>query len=343
MPNPSLKIIIEDKVPFVKGLLDPYATVEYLAPENITPKSVRDAAALVIRTRTRCDSVLLEGSNVKLIATATIGTDHIDAEYCSRRGITVVNAPGCNAPAVAQYVFSCLLHIINRPLASHTIGVVGVGHVGKIVARWAQGMDMKVLLCDPLRQMREGGSDWVDYDTVLRKADIITFHTPLTKYGPYATYHMLNAESFGKMSRNPIIINSARGAVADTNALTAASEAGICGPMIIDCWEDEPEISRRLCELSKIATPHIAGYSHEGKVRATQVALDAVTTFFHLPRVTVDQPIPQRTPDTVTRATILRSFDPMPISDALKAEPGNFEALRNNYILRHEPQPATED
>lgn len=343
MPNPALKIIIEDKVPFVKGLLDPYATVEYLAPENITPKAVRDAAALIIRTRTRCNADLLEGSKVKLIATATIGTDHIDAEYCSRRGITVVNAPGCNAPAVAQYVFASLLHTINRPLSAHTIGVVGVGHVGKIVAKWAESMDMKVLRCDPPRQIREGGEDWVDFDTILQKADIITLHTPLTELGSNATFHMVNADAIAKMRRNPIIINSARGAVVDTQAIIAAAKAGICGPLIIDCWENEPDINRQLCSLAAIATPHIAGYSHEGKVRASQVVLDAVTTFFQLPRVTVNQPIPPRTPESVTRTSILNSFNPVPVSNALKEAPQNFENLRNAYILRNEPLPASED
>ncbi len=343
MPNPALKIIVEDKVPFVKGLLDPYATVEYLAPEDITPKAVRDAAALIIRTRTRCNADLLEGSKVKLIATATIGTDHIDPEYCTRRGITVVNAPGCNAPAVAQYVFGCLLHTVNRPLASYTIGVVGVGHVGEIVARWAEGLDMRVLRCDPPRAMREGGEGWCDYDTVLRQADIITFHTPLTKFGPHATYHMLGVEALKKLGRHPIIINSARGAVVDTPALICAAKAGITGPLIIDCWEGEPDINTELLGLTAIATPHIAGYSHEGKVRASQVALDAVTTFFCLPRVTVDQPVPQRTPATVNRAAILSSFDPTPISAALKADPAAFETLRNTYVLRHEPAASVED
>ena len=134
MPNPNLNIIIEENVPFVRGLADAYANVRYLAPEAIDADAVRDADALIIRTRTRCDHNLLDRSRCKLIATATIGTDHIDLPYCQARGITVVNAPGCNAPAVAQYVFASLLAVINRPLADLTIGIVGVGHVGSIVA-----------------------------------------------------------------------------------------------------------------------------------------------------------------------------------------------------------------
>ena len=343
MPNPALKIIVENKIPFVKGLLDPYATVEYLAPENITAKAVRDAAALVIRTRTKCNSALLDGSKVKLIATATIGTDHIDPEYCMRKGITVVNAPGCNAPAVAQYVFSSLLHIINRPLSSMTIGVVGVGHVGSIVARWAEGMDMNVLRCDPPRQHREDGDGWVDFDTILEKADIITFHTPLTEYGNYATYHMLGKEQVAKLKRAPIIINSARGAVTDTDALIAGVKAGKISHLIIDCWENEPEIDLELLSLATVATPHIAGYSREGKIRASQVVMDAVTTFFSLQRVHVDEQVPEAVPRTVSRAAVLSDFNPMPLTEALKSNPAEFEKLRNEYVLRNEPKASSED
>ena len=328
MPNPALKIIVENKIPFVKGLLDPYATVLYLDPDQITAKAVKDAAALVIRTRTRCNADLLDGSKVRLIATATIGTDHIDPEYCTRKGITVVNAPGCNAPAVAQYVFSSILHTANRPLSSMTIGVVGLGHVGSIVARWAEGLDMRVLPCDPPRQHREGGDQWVSFDTILREADIITLHTPLTDFGTYATRHLLNADTISRLGRAPIIINTARGAVVDTKALLQGAKAGKTGPLIIDCWENEPDINTELLKMASVATPHIAGYSHEGKVRASQVVMDAVTTFFSLPRVTVDQPIPPMAPMTVSRNGILRSFDPRPLTEALKANPDDFERLR---------------
>ncbi len=341
MPNSNIRLIIERNIPYVAGLLDDYATVRYLAPEEITPKAVRDTDGLMIRTRTRCNAELLAKSDVKLIATATIGTDHIDLDYCRDHSITVVNAPGCNAPAVAQYVFATLLNIINRPLQSYTLGIVGVGHVGSIVERWAKALDMKVLRCDPPRQDAEGGDDWVDLDTIAREADIITFHTPLTHDGDYPTYHIANEAFFASLRRAPIIINSARGEIVDTPALIAARDTGKVGAMIIDCWEHEPDIDRELLCRANIATPHIAGYSQEGKIRASQVALDALTTFFMTPRVTVDQPMPPAPAQSVNIRGILSTYDPMPEVIKLKEHPEDFEKIRNTYPLRHEAPEGT--
>jgi len=144
MENYHLNIIIERNIPFIAGLLEPYAKVSYLAANEFTPETVAEADGIVVRTRTRCDAALLEGSKVKFIATATIGTDHIDLDWCREHGIAVVNAPGCNAPAVAQYVFASIMQVINRPVSQYKIGIVGVGHVGSIVERWARSLDMKV-------------------------------------------------------------------------------------------------------------------------------------------------------------------------------------------------------
>lgn len=336
MPNSNIRLIIEKNIPYVAGLLDPYATVRYLAPEEITAKACRDCDGLVIRTRTRCNAELLAKSDVKLIATATIGTDHIDADYCASRSITVVNAPGCNAPAVAQYVFATILELINRPLTRYTLGIVGVGHVGSIVERWAKAFGMRVLLCDPTRQEAEGGEGWVDLDTIAREADIITFHTPLTREGAHLTYHMAGAAFFARCRRAPIIINSARGPVLDTRAAVEARKAGLVGGLVIDCWENEPDIDRELLALADIATPHIAGYSREGKVRASQVAVDAVTTFFMTPRVTLHEPLPPAPAQTVSIEAIRSTYDPQADNQALKADPGAFEELRNHYNLRPE-------
>ena len=339
MPNSNINIIIESKVPFVKGLLDPYATVRYLDPEEITPKAVENADGMIIRTRTVCNEQLLGRSKCKFIATATIGTDHIDMPWCASRGITVVNAPGCNAPAVAQYVFGSIMQTINRPLASHTIGIVGVGHVGSIVERWARALDMRVLLCDPPRELAEGGDGWSDLATIAREADIITFHTPLTAEGPYPTYHLVNEALLSSLKRTPILINSARGAVFDTEAVVSAARKGLTGPLVIDCWEGEPAIDPALLELAAVATPHIAGYSREGKIRASQQAVDAITTFFYLPRVTIDEPLPRAAARAVSAPGIARSYNPLlEDSPALKANPENFEILRNGYALRHEAE-----
>ena len=336
MPNSNINIIVEKNVPFIRGLVDPYASVRYLAPEEITPKAVENADGLVIRTRTRCDEALLGKSQCRFIATATIGTDHIDLDWCTRRGITVVNAPGCNAPAVAQYVFGSIMQTINRPISGYTIGIVGVGHVGRIVEQWARALDMKVLLCDPPRQRAEGGDGWSDLATVAREADIITFHTPLTREGEDRTFHLVGEEFLSSLRRMPILINSARGPIVDTPALIGAIDRGLVGPVVMDCWENEPGIDLELLRRCAIATPHIAGYSRDGKTRASQIAVDALTTFFMLPRVTVPGPMPKAVARAVTAAGVARTYNPMVDTAALKSGPENFEALRNGYNLREE-------
>ncbi|MDE6311447.1 MAG: 4-phosphoerythronate dehydrogenase [Muribaculaceae bacterium] len=337
MPNPFLNIIVEANVPYLRGVLEQYASnVRYLPSEEITPKAVENCDALIVRTRTRCDEALLGRSRCRLVATATIGTDHIDTEWCASRGIVVVNAPGCNAPAVAQYVFASLMRVICKPIGAHTIGIIGVGHVGSIVERWARALDMRVLRYDPPRQAAEGGDDWATLDEIAAEADIITFHTPLTREGEHATYHMADEAFFGKLRRAPILINSARGAIVDTPALVQALDKGLVGSAIIDCWENEPEISRELLERAAIATPHIAGYSAAGKVRASQEVADAVTTMFYLPRVHLNEPQPPACARAVTATGVAESYDPEADTAALRANPENFELLRNNYPLRRE-------
>lgn len=339
--NRSLNVIVEKHVPFLAGLLEPYANVTYLDTDEITPEAIKDAHALIIRSRTKCDKNLLEGSKVSFIVTATVGMDHIDLDYCRSRGIAAVNAPGCNAPAVAQYVMTVVTQLANRPLEQYTIGIVGVGNIGRIVARWAEGLGMDVLLCDPPRQAKEGGDHWVDLDTIAEKCDIITFHTPLTHQGePYPTYHIADKAFFEKCKRTPLIINAARGPVTDTSALKDALRSGQVAAAAIDCWENEPDIDRELLDLAAIATTHIAGWSHEGKVRASQMALDALTAFFYLPRISLvnaNVPAPAK---TVTQNTLIQSFNPLRLTVALKQNPGDFEKQRNSYSYRNEPEEA---
>lgn len=330
-----MKTIVEANIPFIRGLLEPFTDVCYLAPEQITPEAVRQADALITRTRTRCDSALLDGSQCRFIATATIGTDHIDVAYCADRGITVANAPGCNAPAVAQYVLATILSRYPDP-AGLTVGVVGVGHVGSIVARWAEGLGCRVMPCDPPRAHAEGSGRFVSLDAIAAEADVITFHTPMTRIGRWPTYHMADRAFFASLRHRPLVINSARGPVADTAALLSALEAGTVGDAAIDCWENEPDISRSLLERAFVATPHIAGYSLEGKKRATQMAVDAFCRHFGFPAVTMADPAPAGCPDAPSADAILASYTPAADTRALKADPSAFEALRNGYSLRHE-------
>ncbi len=336
MENRNLKVLIEANVPFVKGLLEPYADVTYLPANQINRDTVRDVDAMIVRTRTHCNADLLSGSRCRFIATATIGTDHIDLEWCKANGITAVNAPGCNAPAVAQYVFASLLHIIDRPISDYTIGIVGVGHVGSIVERWAKSLGMTVLACDPPRQRAEGGDKWHSLDQIAECADIITFHTPLTSEGIDKTYHLADADFFNSLKRCPILINSARGPIVDNTALVKAIDTNKVNMAVIDCWENEPEILPALLQRAKIATPHIAGYSREGKIRASQQALDQLTEYFSLPKLKVAETLPKYAPDEVNVEQIINSYNPLIDTANLKSAPSTFEALRNNYRLRAE-------
>ncbi len=332
----GLKVIIENNIPFAKGLLDEYADVSYLSPRDITREAMASADALITRTRTRCDASLLEGSRCSIIASATIGLDHVDMDYCRNRGIKVVNAPGCNAPAVAQYVFASVFSVLGRDISDIVLGVVGVGHVGSIVERWGRLLGMEVLLCDPPRAYAEGGNGFVSLDEIARRADVITFHIPYTTRGEYATRHICDSRFLHTLSRRPVIINSSRGAVADTAALLQAHEEGIVGNLVIDCWENEPDIDRRLLEVAAVATPHIAGYSREGKVRATTMAVSAVARHFGLPQPVMPESVPSGAADRVSVETIMASYDPLVDTEVLRRDPQLFEWLRNNYNLRGE-------
>ncbi len=312
-----MRIVIESHIPFIQGKLESAGhSVVYLPPEEITTDAIRNADALIIRTRTRCNATLLDGTAVRHIATATIGTDHIDLDYCRCNQIRVDNAPGCNAPAVAQYVLSTIAAV--RPDAK-TIGIVGVGHVGSIVDRWARANGFKTLLCDPPLGLN------TPLETLAAEADVITFHTPLDS----TTRHIADAEFFSKCAKKPLIINAARGAIVDTPALVEAIEQGRV-TAAIDCWEGEPEISARLLELAAVATPHIAGYSLEGKQRATAMAIRAID-----PSIAVELPPVAKAPSL---AAIAASYAPLADTAALRANPEAFEALRNTYSFRPEPK-----
>lgn len=336
------KIIVESKIPFINGLLEPYFDVAYLAPEQVTPKAMADADALITRTRTRCDARLLDASPCRFIATATIGTDHIDLEYCRNRGITVANAPGCNAPAVAQYVLSAIayqrqLRGLSGPLSEITLGVVGVGHVGSIVVQCARANGINVLCCDPPRAgSGDKSEEFVPLSRIAADCDVITFHTPMTVGGLYATYHLAGSDFFRSLKRKPLLINSARGPVFDTAALLQALDCGQVSDVVVDCWENEPDIDLRLLDRAIVATPHIAGYSLEGKKRATQMALDSVARFFGLPRIVIADSAPDGYPPAPLLETIFKSYSPERDTSALRSAPHSFEVLRNNYAYRPE-------
>ncbi len=334
-----MKIVADKDIPFLRGLLESRgAEVTYVPDYEITPSVVRDADALMVRTRTKCGRPLLEGSRVRVAATATIGTDHFDLDWCREAGIVAANAPGCNAPAVAQWVLAAAAAICGDDLRGLTIGVVGAGNVGSIVGRWAQDVGMHVLLCDPPRAEAEGAGPFVSLDEIARRADIVTFHTPLTLVGPHPSYHLADTAFFAAVERCPVILNASRGGVVDEQAALSALAAGRIRALGIDTWEGEPAVNPATLAAATVATQHVAGYSRPGKIRATQMALNAVTDALGMDRIDVPEMSeipPERRPMTIER--IRATYDIMADTARLKVSPDKFEHLRNTYPYRPEP------
>ena len=217
-----MKVVIDDKIPFLKGLLEPYAKTLYRPGASISQDDVKNADALLIRTRTRCDAALLGNSTVRFIASATSGIDHIDADYCDQNHISWHHAPGCNAASVVQYVAAALSFWSRRTqntLQGKCAGIVGVGHVGSRLARFCETMGMRVLQNDPPRERREGSKGFVGLETILKEADIISLHVPLIREGADRTYHLIHNGSFQKMGRCVLIVNTSRGEVVDNRHL----------------------------------------------------------------------------------------------------------------------------
>lgn len=254
-----MKIVADNTVPYLKGIAEPIAEVKYLTSKEFTPENVKDADALIVRSIDKCTRELLEGSRVKLITSATIGFDHIDIRYCDEAGITWKNSPGCNAVSVAQYVLAGLITIALRKgetLQGKTIGIVGVGHVGKEVEKLCSAYGMNVLRNDPPRAETEGEDGFVSLETIAEQADIVTFHTPLTKEGRFATRHLAGEDFCGKLQRKTWFINTCRGAIHDTEALLRARKEGKISELILDCMENEPDINRELLAMAAIATAY---------------------------------------------------------------------------------------
>lgn len=330
-----MKIIADKNIPFLENRIKG-AELLQLPASAIDKEAVKDADALIVRTRTRCDAELLENSNVKVIATATIGTDHIDLPWCEKNGIIVKNAPGCNAPGVALYVWASLLRNGFNPERS-TLGVIGCGNVGGIVAQWGERLGANVLVCDPPRKEKGlNDHDYLSLEEVLSKSDAITMHTPLTRTGAHPTYHMIGKDSIKLIKKGAVFINAARGEVVDTEYLIKAIKDGTISHSIIDTWEGEPNIDTELLSLADTATCHIAGYSVEGKQRATRMALEAVSESLGLEVDIEGLRGAYRVPAKLTPTIILDHYDPLPMTEDLKANPGSFEFIRNSYPLHNE-------
>ena len=340
-----MKIVADRNVPFLEGVFEPYAEVIYKDGKDIGPEDVKDADAMIIRTRTRCDASLLQGSSVKIIATATIGMDHIDQEYCKSQGILACNAEGCNAGGVLQYVFSALYGVASRKaikLDDAVFGVIGVGNVGKKVARMAEYLGFKVLKCDPPRAAKEGEEGFCSLEYLLAVSDVVTLHVPLDE----TTRSMADEEFFATMKPGAIFINAARGEVMDDEALKMAIPK--LGAVIIDTWNNEPDVDEELIEVVDVATPHIAGYSYQGKQNGTASAVHAVAEFFGISELYDYFPetdIPEHEPVKLDLrdkkqgevAAVLQYNYPIFADDfRFRMAPDNFEKMRTNYQYRRE-------
>ncbi len=321
-------ILIDKHIPYISGRLEKKAEVRYLDQDQFTPENVAEAAGLVIRTRTLCNRDLLENSKVRFIATATIGTDHIDLPYCESRGIKVANAPGCNAPGVSQYVWSSLMRMGFDP-AKDRLGIVGCGNVGGIVKEWADILSVETLVSDPPKGIN------TPLEELLRTCDAITLHTPLTRTGEHSTYHLIGEKEIALMKPGAILVNASRGPVVDSKALKQAMKEGKI-KAVIDTWEGEPEIDRDLLQLVTIATPHIAGYSRQGKERASRMALEATAEYFGITADISGLTGLYETPQSLSGEIITGSYDPFTDDSALRHNPSAFEALRHNYNYREE-------
>ena len=345
----KFKIVADDKIPFLRGVLDDVADVVYLAGAKTVPGDVLDADAMITRTRTLCNKKLLSGSRVKFIATATIGFDHINADDMQELGISWCNAPGCNAGSVAQYIASALVSFPGSR-AGAVLGVIGVGHVGKLVANVGRALGMNVLLNDPPRAEAEGESGFVSLEEIKEKADFITLHVPLVRGGRYPTWKMLDDSFFAGVKKGVVFINSSRGEAVDTDALKKALRYGQVSDAVIDVWENEPDIDTELMLLAKYSTPHIAGYSTDGKANGTAMSVRNVAGALGISGF--ENWYPENVPQALVCDTIMLD-DKQPAADQirkavlhtyniadddwrLKSSPEQFEKLRGNYFIRRE-------
>lgn len=345
-----MKILVDENIPYAKALFGRLGEVQTIAGREIPMSALEQADALIVRSVTRVDGALLDGSRVKFVGTATSGSDHIDENWLAQANIGFSAAPGCNAIAVVEYVFSALLLLAQRNgfvLRDKTIGIIGAGNVGGLLHLRMKTLSIKTLLCDP--PLAEAGvpGDWQPLEKLVMEADVLTFHTPLTHTGRHATWHLVDEQLLAALPDNRILINACRGAVVDNTALLRALESGKRLNVVLDVWEPEPELSLPLLAKVDIGTAHIAGYTLEGKVRGTTQIFDAYSTFLgsderaSLPPLPVGKCI--RLHDAIDEEALRLlahlvydvQRDDMQLRRAASL-PGEFDLLRKTYYQRRE-------
>jgi len=356
-----MKIVADENIPFVVECFSSIGDVKIVSGREITPSLVAQADILLVRSVTKVNSKLLAGSKVRFVATATIGTDHIDTEYLSRNHIGFASAPGSNANSAAEYVIVGLLEIAGRyniHLEGKSIGIIGVGNVGSKVAKKCSALGMKVKLNDPPLARQTGQAKYLPIEELF-DCDFITLHTPLTFEGMDKTFHLANERFFESLKEGCIFFNTSRGAVVDSVALKTAIKKGKLKSAVIDVWENEPNIDVELLEMVDIGTPHIAGYSLDGKVAGTIMIYKAACSYFgfepefdvlsflpepDIPQLRVnpnkgsEQIILQ---ETVTKIYNIKEDDTKlrQILNIPKEKTGQFfDNLRKNYPIRREFQ-----
>jgi erythronate-4-phosphate dehydrogenase len=347
-----IRITADNKIPFLKGVLEPFAQITYLPGSQIDRDAIIDSDALLVRTRTKCSSDLLSGTRVRFIGTATIGFDHIDRDFCNANNIRWTNAPGCNSSSVMQYIAAALMKISSESGLSPgrlTLGIIGVGNVGSKVHKLAQTLGMRVLLNDPPRQRKEKNDEFVSIEQVLQESDVITLHVPLNTGGKDKTFHLIDARTLARVRKGAWLINSSRGEVVDSDALKEALTGERLAGAVLDVWEKEPEIDIPLMHMAFLATPHIAGYSADGKANGTSMVVNELCRFFDFPlRDWFPSEVPEpadphlvidchgRKPEEIAGRAISHSYNIMADDVRLRFDPSRFEKERENYPIRRE-------
>ncbi|MGE9552836.1 4-phosphoerythronate dehydrogenase PdxB [Erwinia amylovora] len=348
-----MKILVDENMPYARELFSRTGTVVAVPGRPVPQGELDSADGLMVRSVTQVNAELLSGKPVKFVGTATAGTDHIDEAFLQEQGIAFSAAPGCNAIAVVEYVFSSLLLLAERDgflLKDRTVGIVGVGNVGgRLQARLA-ALGIRTLLCDPPRADSGSPGDFLPLSTLVAEADILTFHTPLFKQGEYKTLHLADEALLNALKPGAILINACRGAVVDNAALLKVLEQRSDLSVVLDVWEPEPELSLPLLAKVDIATAHIAGYTLEGKARGTTQVYEAWTAFLGKPeQIALDTLLPAPEFGSLTlhgeldQPTLKRLVhlvydvrrDDAPLRK-VAAIAGEFDRLRKNYLERRE-------
>jgi erythronate-4-phosphate dehydrogenase len=288
-------IVADENIPLLDAFFEHFGEIRRVPGRSIDRATVEQADVLLVRSVTRVDRELLEGSKVRFVGTCTIGTDHLDLDYFQQAGITWSSAPGCNARGVVDYVLGSLLtlaEIEGADLTQRTYGVVGAGEVGGRLVKVLQGLGWKVLVCDPPRQVAEGG-DYVSLEQIIEQCDVISLHTPLTRRGAQPTWHLFDEKRLNQLKPGTWLINASRGPVVDNRALRQVLLQREDLQAVLDVWEAEPEVDVALAELCVLATPHIAGYSLDGKQRGTAQIYQAYCAFLgQVPQVSLNDLLP---------------------------------------------------